>query len=217
VSDDSKGRGVIRSVWVLTLVLLASCVTGCQEGEEEIPTEEAQAVVQVAEPASAELLRTLVGRLTAALEEGGAVGALDFCSTEALPLTRQVQAGLGGGLEVKRTSFRVRNPANAPDQAEEEALLHFEEAIGAGGPTPSSYVQRVSDAEYRYYKPLFVAEVCLQCHGAPEALDPEVQTLLSERYPEDLAAGYAVGDFRGVVRVSVPAEGLEARPSEAGS
>ena len=31
---------------------------------------------------------------------------------------------------------------------------------------------------------------------------------LEERYPEDLATGYSVGDFRGVVRVSIPADRL---------
>jgi hypothetical protein len=139
------------------------------------------------------------------MEEGGPAGALEFCSIEALPLTRSVQAGLEGGLQLKRTSFRVRNPSNAPDEAEEEALLHFEEAIRASGEAPASYVQWVSAQEYRYYKPLFVAEPCLTCHGQLEALDEDVRALLAERYPEDLATGYASGDFRGVVRVTVPA------------
>jgi hypothetical protein len=29
---------------------------------------------------------------------------------------------------------------------------------------------------------------------------------LAERYPDDEALGYAEGDFRGLIRVSVPAE-----------
>jgi hypothetical protein len=37
-------------------------------------------------------------------------------------------------------------------------------------------------------------------------MDPGVRRVLSERYPEDLATGYEAGDFRGVVRVSIPAE-----------
>ena len=99
-----------------------------------------------------------------------------------------------------------RNPDNAPDDAEEAALRYFEDAQLAGGSLPPSYVQRASDTEYRYYKPLFVGEPCLQCHGDADVLDPAVTTALVERYPTDLATGYAAGDLRGVVRVSVPVE-----------
>jgi hypothetical protein len=37
-----------------------------------------------------------------------------------------------------------------------------------------------------------------------------VQAILHERYPDDLATDYAVGDFRGVVRVSVPVDWVDA-------
>jgi hypothetical protein len=119
-----------------------------------------------------------------------------------------VEAGLEGGLALKRTSFRYRNPANAPDKAEEEALLFFESAVRESGSAPSHFVQRLSEEELRYYQPLFVGEFCLQCHGDPEGLSPDVQRVLQERYPEDLATGYEAGDFRGVVRVSVPVSAL---------
>ncbi len=195
-----------RWMRAFSLGVLALLASGCGETSEELSTEKGQAVVEVAEPAAAELLRTLVGRLSAALEEGGTAGAVEFCAGEALPLTRSVQASLEGGLELKRTSFRVRNPANAPDGAEREALLYFEEAVRDGGQAPSSYVQQVSDTEYRYYKPLFISDVCLRCHGSGEAMEPAVAERIREHYPEDLATGYSPGDFRGVVRVSVPAE-----------
>jgi hypothetical protein len=181
----------------------------CDPGLPEVTPEQGERVSQIAEPAAGDLLRTLVGSLTAALEEGGPGEALSFCSTEAIPLTRMVQAGLSEGTELKRTSFRYRNPDNAPDAAEEAALTYFEDAMLAGGDLPPSYVQRVSDAEFRFYKPLLMGELCLQCHGSPETLDPGVRAILAERYPTDLATGYAAGDFRGVVRVSVPAGQVE--------
>jgi hypothetical protein len=125
-------------------------------------------------------------------------------------LTLSVQSSFSEGLSLKRTSYRYRNPLNAPDEAEEEALLFFEEAVLAGGTTPSSFVHQVSEEEYRYYQPLFLGEFCLQCHGSPEAMDPEVREALAQKYPGDLATGYEAGDFRGVVRVSVPASELSA-------
>ena len=182
-------------------ILIASA---CQEPVPEVTPEEGTLVAQLAEPAAGELLRTLVGQLTTAVEAGGPASAVEFCSIEAIPLTRLLESGLDGGLKLKRTSFRVRNWDNAPDEAEEMALRYFEEAIIDHGEAPSYYVQKVSDEEFRYYKPLFVAEFCLQCHGEPEGMEPEVLRRLQTAYPEDLATGYSVGDFRGAVRVSVP-------------
>jgi hypothetical protein len=120
-----------------------------------------------------------------------------------------VESSLEEPLLLKRTSFRYRNPDNAPDPAEEDALRFFESALLEEGRAPSYLVQGPSEGEYRYYQPLFVGEMCLSCHGEPETLDPEVREVLSQRYPGDLAFGYEVGDFRGVVRVSIPVEVLE--------
>lgn len=189
----------------------ALALVGCEEeGLPEVTDEEGARVAQLGEGAAGEFQRTLVGRLTAALDEGGAAQAVEFCSNEAIPLTRLVEAGLDGGLRLKRTSFRYRNLENAPDEAEEMALRYFEDANLAGGELPSSFVQRVSETELRYYKPLFLGEFCLQCHGDPEAMEPAVREVIQARYPGDLATGYKVGDLRGLVRVSVPAGTAEA-------
>jgi hypothetical protein len=202
-------HAVSRKGWdrVMTLTALAMVagLPGCtEEGPPGISPEEGAYVVEVGGAAVGALQRTLVGRLTAAMEEGGAVRAVEFCSSEGLLLTDSVGAGLEGDLALKRTSFRYRNPMNAPDSAEELALRYFEDAFLAGGELPSMYVQRVSDTEMRYYQPLFVGEFCLNCHGDRDAMDPAVLEALDAAYPADLAKGYEAGDFRGVVRVSVP-------------
>jgi hypothetical protein len=201
-----KSRVRIRGGGVLSLVVIISGALACgEEGLPEVTDEEGARVAQIGEVAASELLRTLVGRLTVAMEEGGAAHAVEFCSTEAIPLTRMVEAGSDGELGLKRTSFRYRNLENASDEAEEMALRYFEDAILAGGELPSGFVQRVSETELRYYKPLFLGEMCLQCHGDPELMEPAVLEIIQEKYPGDLAIGYKAGDFRGVVRVSVPA------------
>jgi hypothetical protein len=199
--------GLERGVFIVFLCVLSlsTVLLGCaEEGPPEISAEEGAYVAQVGGEVAGTLLRTLVGRLTAAVEEGGVVHAVEFCSSEGLPLTDSVGVAMGEGLEVKRTSFRYRNPQNAPDSAEVMALRHFEDAVFERGEAPSFYVQRVSDSEMRYYQPLFLGEFCLRCHGNPESMDPAVLEALDAAYPADLAKGYEVGAFRGVVRVSVP-------------
>jgi hypothetical protein len=208
-SREGWNRAVGTRIVPTFALTLSIFLTACEEaGPPEISPEEGAYVAEVGGAAVGALQRALVGRLTAAMEEGGEIRAVEFCSTEGLTLTDSVEAALGAelevGLELKRSSFRYRNPLNAPDSAEEAALRYFEDAVLAGGEPPSLYVQRVSDTEMRYYQPLFMGEFCLRCHGDPDVMDPGVLEVLDEAYPTDLAKGYSAGDFRGVVRVSMP-------------
>jgi len=187
------------------LLSVAACGTG--NGEDVSPGIEA-AVLEVGGTATAALMGSLITHLTDAMQEGGPINAVEFCSTAAAELTAGVASEQG--LDVKRTTLRYRNPANAPDQAETEALRHFESALVETGALPGPWVQKVGRDEYRYYRPLTVAPPCLKCHGTAEEIDPAVQAILAERYPDDLATDYSVGDFRGVVRVSIPADMVEA-------
>lgn len=145
----------------------------------------------------------LAQRLQAQLKEKGAVGAVDFCSRTALVLTDSLIADKPG-VSVKRTSTRIRNPRNEPDQLEQIALAWFDSARSAGGALPSAFIQAVGPDEMRFYRPLMIAPFCTQCHGSSEQLDPRVRQILEERYPNDRATGYQEGDLRGVIRVSLP-------------
>lgn len=193
--------------WNLALFsTLAIAACGGQEGDA-IPRDVQAEVVELGSSAADALVGTLVTRLSGALSHGGAASAIEFCSTSASELTAGVSAEQG--LDVKRTSLRYRNPANAPDEAETEALKYFQARLEEGGSLPGEWVQRAARDEYRYYRPLTVAAPCLGCHGSPSEIGPEVRAILDERYPEDLATDYAAGDFRGLVRVSIPAERVD--------
>ncbi|MEX2526534.1 MAG: DUF3365 domain-containing protein [Gemmatimonadota bacterium] len=158
-------------------------------------------------PAAGALAGGLVGRLSEALQEGGAAGAMEFCSTEAIPLTMALSQEHAPGFEVKRTSLRIRNPGNAPD-AWEERILRYVEAMEAEerGSAPETITAAGPDGSFRFYRTLRTVPMCLQCHGAEDALSPGVQEILHARYPDDRATGYETGDFRGLLRVEIPAD-----------
>jgi hypothetical protein len=168
---------------------------------------EAAAVRQAGEAASALLATRLVTELTGALAAGGPEKAVEVCHTKALPLTAEPLPGLPQVTAVKRTSLRLRNAANAPDAAEQAALDHVARVVAEGKPAPAVLVQKIEPesgpAEWRLYRSVGVQAACLVCHGAPEAQSPALRALLRERYPHDAATGYAVGDWRGLIRVSV--------------
>ncbi len=204
----------MRRIWALAM-LVAAAACG---GEEQRPADGVGGAPAVSAPAAASeadavaigdsaavaLSRSLMSRVQMALREGGPAYAIEFCSERALPITAAVQDSLAGGLEVKRTSTRIRQPANAPDSLEQEALAYFHSELEAGRPLPPYHLQQ-TEGGWRYYKPVVVADFCTACHGPRESLDPAVRQVLAERYPNDQATGYSVGDFRGVIRVSVPA------------
>lgn len=193
--------------WLCATALVAA-LTGCAGDEGVTPAEQA-AVVEEGDAAAGALMGALQGHLMAAMQEGGPAHAVRFCAEEALPVTDSVASALGEGFEIKRVSFRHRNPKNAPDAAEAEALRHFESALAETGSVPETWVQRTATGELRYYRSITIAPPCLACHADPAELDPAVRAALEEAYPEDLATGYETGDFRGLLRVTVPPSRVE--------
>lgn len=80
------------------------------------------------------------------------------------------------------TSLKLINPENAPDEFERKALEAFENRLV----TEHSKVERIDSVPYyRYIAPLYIEEACLKCHSHQ---------------------GYAAGDVRGAISVSVPME-----------
>ncbi|HSK18289.1 MAG TPA: DUF3365 domain-containing protein [Longimicrobiales bacterium] len=195
----------LQYVLAATLVLSAGCDSS--ERAETAASEPVNAaeVASVGGTAARQLRQTLVQRLTAAIDSGGTASAIDVCALEAGNLTDSISGALGAGIAMKRTSTRVRNPRNAPDSLEQAALAYFQSVADSAGDLPASWVQNAGAAGHRYYEPLRVVQLCVQCHGPVDSIAPDVRAVIAERYPEDRATGYTPGDFRGLIRVSVPA------------
>jgi hypothetical protein len=150
----------------------------------------------------------LAQRLQAELKHAGATGAVDFCAQNALMLTDSLLRDQPAGVQVKRTSARIRNPRNRADSAEAVAIAWFDSMRIAAGQLPGAYLQVVSGQEVRFYRPLIVAPFCTECHGPRDSSPHGVRRILQKRYPNDQATGYHAGDLRGVIRVSLPRKEL---------
>lgn len=164
---------------------------------------------QAGEAATAKVATRLVTELTLALGAGGPENAVDFCHLKAQELTTGAAKGAAQVVEVKRTSNRLRNPANAPDAAARLALERIEILLAADEPLPATLVQRVrseddsAPPEWRVYRPIIMQPACLACHGSTSLQPPALQTALQERYPDDAALGYRAGDWRGFIYAMV--------------
>ena len=74
------------------------------------------------------------------------------------------------------------------------------------GNLPVDMIEKINDTSgthFRYYTPLVIKPLCLNCHGQADNIASEVAYKLKKIYPEDHATGYTIDQFRGVVRVSV--------------
>ena len=140
------------------------------------------------------------------IERGGFVGAVRVCSESAQEITGQFN--LETGHSVRRVSLKYRNPKNVPDEYERRKLEEFD-LLNRQKKLEKEYVEGVTEEgrQYlRYMRPLLIVPLCLTCHGPKENIPQEVKTILSEKYPDDRATGFLVGDVRGAIsaRIALP-------------
>ena len=97
------------------------------------------------------------------------------------------------GVEVGRTSARLRNPRNSPPAwAREYVLATDGRKAAAVAPLVFDLGDRVG-----LLSPIEIRRRCLGCHGAQDSLAPATRAWLRSAYPKDRALGYALGDLRG--------------------
>lgn len=145
----------------------------------------------------------LMTMLTQQLARGGPAAAIAVCADSAQIRTSRYQRA---GLAVRRVGTRVRNPANAPDSLEAAVLAAFQADLAAGRlPADTTVLETLAGGHtrLRYLRPVRLQEPCLTCHGPATAIPDSVRAILTQRYPEDQATGYAVGELRGAVSVQV--------------
>jgi hypothetical protein len=164
--------------------------------EEVLPglmTETQKAQQELILTATNALASELMGELTAALDESGPAGGIAVCREQAPAVAANVSDMYG--LQIGRTSYKLRNTANRPPEwavpyvaTEEEDPLYLEGPHG----------------ELGALLPIRLKAECQMCHGPVEQIDEGVMAAIVENYPQDEAVGFAEGDLRGWFWVEVP-------------
>lgn len=136
---------------------------------------------------------SLMGELTAALDEDGPDGAIEVCSMRAPEIAATISNQYG--VVLGRTSFRLRNQSNLPPEwAVELVNNQVADPTWLVGP----------DGRVAGLLPIQTKPECGMCHGPREEISDEVIAKLDEYYPEDAATGFAEGDLRGWIWVEAP-------------
>lgn len=192
---------VVAGLWLLIGLPSGTAAEQATSGQtrDDVPLP----ALNEARRAGNELTDRVRGLLLGELERGGYVGAANVCAQIAPGIATDYSRQVG--FTVRRISLKYRNPADRPDDYEAKILRQFAAQLESGRLAPESaeVVRNDGRSHLRYLKPIVIGKMCLQCHGEPTQIAPEIRELLKRQYPEDLAIGYREGDLRGAVSVRI--------------
>ena len=187
---------MMRSV----IVLLACVVSSSAVSADNVLTQRAQKSKMVVK----EFMGQLKGELQNAMKSAGPLNAIDVCNKTAPAIAKSLSEK--HGWKVARTSLKTRNSSNAADAWEVNVLNAFEERKAKGEDVKSMAYSEAIEVKgrkyFRFMKAIPTGEVCLKCHG--ENISPEINVKLKDKYPDDQATGFKLGDIRGAFSIIQP-------------
>jgi hypothetical protein len=137
---------------------------------------------------------TLKPELQQAMKAGGPVNAISVCAEKAPAIAQGLRDDTGW--YVNRVSLKARNNQTAiPDAWEKKVLEQFDQRQANGETAEKMAFSEIVDGRFRFMKAQGVEPVCLSCHAAE--IKPETEAAIREKYPQDNARGYSLGQIRG--------------------
>ena len=174
------------------LVLFATAVSAASE--EQMILESKQSIKRFA--------KQLKNKLEQGMKTGGPAKAIHICNTAAEEISKQVSGQFGW--KIARTSLKVRNSNNKPDEWEKKVLQGFQQQMKEGvAVNQLEFAELMENAKppvFRYMKAIPTQGICLSCHG--DKLSTDVVDKLHQLYPNDHATGFKVGDIRGAFTIT---------------
>ncbi len=139
--------------------------------------------------------KTLKGKLKAAVQKGGLKNGINVCNGVAQKLMDSMS--VVHNAKIKRTSTKLRNLDDAPNQEELAVLSQYHKELAKGNKI-KPIVRKAQDGIH-FYAPIFIEDVCLNCHGViGQKLKPETYKEIKKYYPKDEAINYKKGDLRAI-------------------
>lgn len=183
-----------RLFWGFILTLMLFCWNLPQAFAQTDPSQLAKAV-QAIENIDA-MRSALASTLEGSPQEPTIQSFKEVCQPVGMSLK---QLGQENGWQVKQIAKKYRNPTHAPDNLHAQiALAKFEREPELMGFWERETLNERSGT--RYYRRINVEASCLACHGAKNSRPQFVK----DKYPQDLAYDFRVGDLRGMYAAFIP-------------
>jgi len=178
---------------LILLLAITAISTAHSASEQQMISESKQAIKAFVSQLKVELM--------AGMQTGGPLQAVSVCNTAAEEIARKNSEK--NGWLISRTSLKLRNSKNTPNEWEQAVLESFEKRKAAGEPISeiehAEVVSNNGQSEFRYMKAIPAKGLCLVCHG--ENIASELRTKIDQLYPQDQARNYKLGDIRGAFSI----------------
>ncbi len=187
-----------KIVFLFVVVLLvSSCSKSLSKEEKSLYTEQGKVIAQAT-------AKKLGGTLVKKMKEGGVKDALPFCNEKAIPLTKQMSEKYN--VTIKRTSHRLRNDENSPNE-EEVRVINKYNTLSAEGKPMKPIVELDISGKPHFYAPIKLQKKCLACHGKiGSEITVKSDSIIKSYYPNDLATGFKENDLRGIWSITFETE-----------
>jgi hypothetical protein len=181
-------------------VMISSCGIKADKAAQKEDTSKQEYLLKGSEIVN--LTQTeLLKNVSHAMKTGGPGYAIDFCNLRAMPLKDSLSQL--NDCHIRRIALKYRNPIDMPQtETEKEQLLKYQDAHQQGESLDPEI--HLFDDRIEYYQPIFLDKgACLVCHGSPgKQIANETMEKIMARYPNDLATGFALNDFRGAWKIT---------------
>ncbi|MBL7736303.1 MAG: DUF3365 domain-containing protein [Chitinophagaceae bacterium] len=188
----------------LFIMTVLAVFIGCGQSQRPLSDTDKQRYLAQGDSIATEAQKALIAKLSQAIQGNGVEAAVEFCSMNALPLTDSLSRL--HSVAIQRLSERNRNPQNAiRSEIDRQAWAQIEEIMQDANAGKKHLISQDNDKVY-YYKAITIAmPTCLSCHGNKEEdIKEAALTVIKEKYPQDLATGYRMGDLRGMWKIAFP-------------
>jgi hypothetical protein len=165
-----------------------------QSGKKVVVVEKQKTYEEIGLEYALSTKKLLGQNLMGTIQKKGTLEALTFCNIQAMPLTDSMSVKYNA--TIKRVSDKNRNPNNKANAEELVYIAQFKKEIAANKESKPVVVDKGDKVQFYY--PIPTNTMCLQCHGKPENIKPEVRAKTLKLYPQDLAVGYGENEVRGI-------------------
>lgn len=190
---------------IITLFFIVFMISSCGtrkenkavQQDESIKQEYLQKGGEIANLTQSELLINV----SKAMKKGGPGYAVEFCNLRAMPIKDSLSRK--NNCQIMRISSKYRNPADMPQTEKEKELLKQYQLAHENGESIKPEVFLFED-RIEYYQPIILAmEACLKCHGETgKHINEETMNKIQAHYPDDLATGFELNEFRGAWKIT---------------
>ncbi len=188
---------------ILVFGIISLVVFSCQTNNKTLTLSEQQDYLSKGDSIATQAQQVLMKNVSAAIQEKGVAGAVDFCNINAMPLTDSVSKL--NAVSIQRISEKNRNPNNAIISELDKSALEQIKKMMADATIADKHLILQESGNVYYYKPIPLGmPTCLSCHGNTTTdIAPENLQVIQSKYPTDKATGYQLGELRGLWKIKM--------------